>query len=161
MNNHPKNQHCGRAEPMTKTTEINVLGSAQVSTHRKKYQVTLESTKDNPSISIYDYHDHNKATNSASISMLDAKYNGSNKMNREQMISLVRFLESKSGVTGFKNMTNWQRAIVLFNQRFISMEHNWEKFTTNVKRHNKNKWKYNKFKFALPIDLPMPDYSSL
>ena len=146
---------------MSKTQEINVLGNCQARSHRKKYQVALESDKLNPSFVVYDCNDHNKATTATKVSMLDARYNSSGKMNTEQRRGLVKWLNSACDVTGFRHMTNWQRAIVTFNQNAIKMTHDWEKFTSGVKRYNKNKWKFNKFKFALPIDMPMPDYSQL
>ena len=146
---------------MTTSPEIIVLGSVQERTHRKKYQVALETDKLNPSFVIYDCNDHNKSKSESTVSLLDAKYTSDNKMFKDQIIGLVKFLQSTCKTTGFKHMTNWQRAIVTFNQHAIKMEHDWEKFTKNVKKYNKTKWKFNKFKFALPIDMVMPDYSQL
>lgn len=147
---------------MKTTKVINMLGCAQVSSHRKKNQVNLESTKTNPSLAFYNSHDQSKATAAASISMLDAKYNNNAmKLNKQEKVSLVRFLEAPAETIGFDNLNNWQRAIVLFNQQFINMNIDWTKFTMRHKKRNANKWKFNKFKFALPIDMPMPDYSQL
>lgn len=143
---------------MSKTKEINVLGCGQQRTHRKKYQIALEADKNNPSFVIYNHRDRSKATRASRVSLLDGTYTGMNKLNREQLYSLVRFLESDCKATGFRHLTNWQRALIMFNESVINLGRNWERFTKRVKRNNREKWKSNKYKFALPIDLKMPDY---
>lgn len=141
-----------------KTKEINVLGCGQQRSHRKKYQIALEANKNNPSFVIYNHRDRSKANRASSVSLVNGTYNGVNKLNREQLYSLVRFLEANCKATGFRHLTNWQRAIIMFNESVINIGRNWERFSTRVKRTNRNKWKSNKYKFALPIDMPMPNY---
>jgi len=150
--------------------EMATVGFARKKAKGEGWLVTVDSESDRkgePYFKFYDAGSYKKAGHVARISFLEPRYIDhkgyprSFRLNREQKGALMEFLAAPANVEGYRDMTNWQRAIILYNLENIDLESDWREFVSKSREDIIKSGRRKKMEFALPVDLAMPDYAKL
>ena len=143
--------------------EMALLGQAQQKEKGKKWEVSLDSNQTRlgePYFKFYNAFTYRKATKVARISFLEPRYVIHRgypfhfKLDAVQKQALMKFLTAPAKGLFPDSFTNWQAALVTYNVQNIDYQfRQWYDFDANELRKARGR-----MRFALPIDLPMPNY---
>lgn len=148
-------------------TEMAKLGDAQYKKKGKKWEIYIDSHQTKlgePYFKYYDSYSYLTAEHVARISFLEPRYIIHHsypppfELDRIQKLALLKFLTAPAPDV-YRGLSNWQRGIIIFNNQNVSSSYDgWSKLTTEKMNNMKLT---GRMRFALPIDLPMPDYMQL
>lgn len=154
--------------------EMASIGQAQLKSKGKKYFVAVHYDPNrigDPYFRFYKTSSFQKNAQCARISFFEAKYvihpDASNKhfnLDSKQKKSLIKFMNSASSKNDYEQYTNWQTAIMKYNDEAVMEKPNglkWQQCTQAFMKANKRMFSRGQLRNVLPIDLPMPDYGQL
>lgn len=154
--------------------EMASLGKARLKSKGKSWFVAVHYDPDrrgDPYFRFYSTPQYSKNAPAARISFIEARYiihpKADNKhfnLDPKQKKALMKFMNSKSTKNGYEGYTNWQTAIMKFNDEAVQDKPGylkWQQCTRAFMEANKRLFSRGQLKNALPIDLPMPDYTQL
>ena len=146
-------------------TEMATVGQVRLDAYGKTCKLGVDGNftrRGEPYFKYYNSSSPKTATGVARISFLAPRYIIHSgyplcfKLTREHKEALLRFLHEEPIRTRFAGMTNWQLAITFYNEEnYSELGIDWDTFT---KEEQATYGKNSLARFALPVDLPMPNY---